>query len=268
MKAEVNDLTGNVIGRSGFAVPIPSNDEIVTIEVIKTKDAKVWVSLRPIIDSIGLEWAGQRKRVLRNQPQFGVALISSVGKDNKLRKMLCINREDLHHFLDTINLKRTRSPHAQSRLEDLVQHLLPAILRQSKFHADEEFQYAYLKSPNVLKKEPEIWSVGLVHFTVMLVHRRQVRDIHDLLENGNIRFKEMGDGSRWYVAKDLCRLLELSRYRSVLKRVSTDNKKLVAVPTLGGLQKMSAVSIEGLKEIIRTARKPGFWRAFHKYLEI
>lgn len=64
------------------------------------------------------------------------------------------------------------------------------------------------------------------------------------------------DGEPWFVAKDVCRILEISKYRDAVARLEADEKGPVVVDTPGGQQSMSAVNLSGLFALIFTSRKP------------
>lgn len=61
----------------------------------------------------------------------------------------------------------------------------------------------------------------------------------------------------WFVAKDVCDVLGIEKYRDALARLDDDEKGCpVTVDTLGGPQKMSAVNESGLYNFIFLSRKP------------
>jgi anti-repressor protein len=64
------------------------------------------------------------------------------------------------------------------------------------------------------------------------------------------------DGEPWFVAKDVCSVLEISKYRDALSRLEEDERGSVLVDTLGGSQEMGAVNEYGLYSIIMMSRKP------------
>ena len=64
------------------------------------------------------------------------------------------------------------------------------------------------------------------------------------------------DGEPWFVAKDVCMVLDLSNISMSLSRLDDDEKGISTIYTLGGLQKMLTVSESGLYELIFNSRKP------------
>lgn len=64
------------------------------------------------------------------------------------------------------------------------------------------------------------------------------------------------NGEPWFVAKDVCSVLEISKYRDALSRLDEDERGSVLVDTLGGTQEMGAVNEYGLYSIIMMSRKP------------
>ncbi|MDE7466687.1 MAG: hypothetical protein K2M59_09775 [Muribaculaceae bacterium] len=64
------------------------------------------------------------------------------------------------------------------------------------------------------------------------------------------------DGEPWFVAKDVCQVLGIEKYRDAVSRLDEDERESVLVDTLGGTQKMSAVGESGLYSLIFQSRKP------------
>lgn len=65
----------------------------------------------------------------------------------------------------------------------------------------------------------------------------------------------MIDNEPWFVAKDVCDILEISKYRDALSRLDDDERESVLVDTLGGKQEMGAVNEYGLYSLIMKSRK-------------
>ena len=68
-----------------------------------------------------------------------------------------------------------------------------------------------------------------------------------------------------FVAKDLCRILDISKYRDAVSRLDNDERGSVLVDTLGGKQRVSAVNESGLYHLIFMSRKPEA-RKFRKWV--
>lgn len=64
------------------------------------------------------------------------------------------------------------------------------------------------------------------------------------------------DGEPWFVAKDVCEILEISKYRDAASRLEGDERGPVVVDTPGGPQEMTAVNEYGLYSLVMQSRKP------------
>ena len=64
------------------------------------------------------------------------------------------------------------------------------------------------------------------------------------------------DGEPWFVAKDVCEVLEIGDVSSALRRLDDDEKGTDTIPTPGGPQEMAAVNEPGLYVLVMTSRKP------------
>lgn len=60
----------------------------------------------------------------------------------------------------------------------------------------------------------------------------------------------------WFVAKDVCNILEISNSRDALSRLNSNMKDVATTDTLGGNQDMSIVSEAGVYKLVFTSRKP------------
>lgn len=74
-------------------------------------------------------------------------------------------------------------------------------------------------------------------------------------EFGEFRTLEI-NGEPWFVLKDVCDALGISKYRDVSERLDPDERKPVRVDTLGGPQMMTAVNESGLYSVILRSDKP------------
>lgn len=72
-------------------------------------------------------------------------------------------------------------------------------------------------------------------------------------------------GDPWFVAKDVCRVLEIEKYRDAVARLDEDERGSVLVDTLGGPQQMATISESGLYSLVFRSRKPEA-RAFSKWV--
>ena len=62
-------------------------------------------------------------------------------------------------------------------------------------------------------------------------------------------------GEPWFVAKDVCEILEISKHRDAISRLPEFMRGSVVVDTLGGKQEMTAVSEAGVYKLVFTSRK-------------
>lgn len=74
------------------------------------------------------------------------------------------------------------------------------------------------------------------------------------------------DNEPWFVAKDVCDALEISKYRDALSRLDDDEKGCpVIVDTLGGPQEMTGINESGLYNLIFQSNKPKA-KSFRKWV--
>ena len=73
------------------------------------------------------------------------------------------------------------------------------------------------------------------------------------------------DGAPLFVAADVCRALEISKYRDAVSRLDEDERGSFEVDTPGGTQKMTAVTESGLYALVLGSRKPEA-KAFKRWI--
>ena len=83
-------------------------------------------------------------------------------------------------------------------------------------------------------------------------------------EFGQVRTM-MIDGSPWFVAKDVCECLGITKHRDAVSRLDGDERGSVEVDTLGGTQQMAAVNEYGLYSLVLSSRKPSA-KAFKRWI--
>jgi len=71
-----------------------------------------------------------------------------------------------------------------------------------------------------------------------------------------VRTVKDNNGEIWFVAKDVCKILDISKHRDAVSRLDDDERGSVLVDTLGGTQSVSAVNEYGLYSLILHSRKP------------
>lgn len=74
-------------------------------------------------------------------------------------------------------------------------------------------------------------------------------------QSNEARTVEMG-GEPWFVLKDVCNILGISKYRDTAARLDADERGSVEVDTLGGTQQVIAVNESGLYHVILRSDKP------------
>lgn len=74
-------------------------------------------------------------------------------------------------------------------------------------------------------------------------------------EFGEIRTLTI-DGMPWFVLKDVCEVLGISKYRDTASHLDEDERESVRVDTLGGPQKMTVINESGLYSVILRSDKP------------
>lgn len=81
-----------------------------------------------------------------------------------------------------------------------------------------------------------------------------------------VRVQADEQGNPWFVAKDVCQVLDLGKARDAVARLDEDEKgRPVVVDTLGGKQEVATVSESGLYSLIFRSRKPEA-RRFRKWV--
>lgn len=74
-------------------------------------------------------------------------------------------------------------------------------------------------------------------------------------QSNEVRTVEM-NGEPWFVLKDVCNILGISKYRDTAARLDADERGSVEVDTLGGTQQVIAVNESGLYHVILRSDKP------------
>ena len=76
------------------------------------------------------------------------------------------------------------------------------------------------------------------------------------LFGSNMRVVYGSDGEPWFVAKDVCEILQFKNYRDAVSRLDADERGVGNADTLGGVQSMSIVNESGLFHLIFISRNP------------
>lgn len=64
------------------------------------------------------------------------------------------------------------------------------------------------------------------------------------------------NGDVWLVAKDICKVLGISKYRDVISRLDEDERMSTKLDTLGGVQTMTVINEPGLYRLAFRSNKP------------
>jgi anti-repressor protein len=64
------------------------------------------------------------------------------------------------------------------------------------------------------------------------------------------------NGEPWFVAKDVCEILEIGNTSMALERLDEDEKGISSIETLGGKQNLTVVNEPGLYTLVLGSRKP------------
>lgn len=73
------------------------------------------------------------------------------------------------------------------------------------------------------------------------------------------------DGNPWFVARDICEVLELGNTSQALSRLDEDEKDIISNDTPGGKQDISIINESGLYSLVLSSRKKNA-RAFKKWV--
>src|SRR5690625_3753252 len=64
------------------------------------------------------------------------------------------------------------------------------------------------------------------------------------------------EGNPWWVAKDVCEVLGISKHRDAVEKLDADEREPIKVDTLGGPQNMVCINESGLYTLIIRSNKP------------
>ncbi|ETY71718.1 phage antirepressor KilAC domain-containing protein [Bifidobacterium moukalabense] len=95
---------------SNDIVEIPFHNDMLIAH--QSEDGDVFVALRPICNSMGIDFSGQLQKMKR-QPWATVGELHTVGADGKIRDMTAINRKTLTMWLATIDTSRLKDEQAR-----------------------------------------------------------------------------------------------------------------------------------------------------------
>jgi len=74
--------------------------------------------------------------------------------------------------------------------------------------------------------------------------------------DGNAVRVVLREDAPWFVAKDVCNVLDISDHHQAVERLDDDERGRYSIPTIKGLREAKVVSESGLYALIFTSRKP------------
>ncbi len=80
-------------------IPVPFYEDTL---VLTNKDNEPYVVMKPIVESMGLDWHSQRQK-LGDKFRSSEVIITSVAEDGKNRDMICLPLRKLHAWLYSVN---------------------------------------------------------------------------------------------------------------------------------------------------------------------
>ncbi|MEG3640463.1 phage antirepressor N-terminal domain-containing protein [Magnetococcus sp. PR-3] len=92
--------------------PITVTFQDVEISILFV-DNKPYIPLRTIVESLGLNWATQTRKINSNTKRWSptVVISTTVAKDDKRREVLCLPKEKVFGFLCTISPSKIKRQH-------------------------------------------------------------------------------------------------------------------------------------------------------------
>lgn len=87
------------------------------------------------------------------------------------------------------------------------------------------------------------------------MHQAEIQKFVFPVTNQEVRITDR-NGEPWWVAKDVCEVLDIGNSRMALSRLDDDEKGVISIDTLGGNQEVSIINEAGLYSLILTSRKP------------
>ncbi|GAB6971907.1 phage antirepressor N-terminal domain-containing protein [Methylobacterium phyllosphaerae] len=75
--------------------------------------------MRPVVEGMGLNWAGQQQKLSADPGRFNCMDIHTLGADGRQREMACIPLRRYPMWLATINPAKVLDPAVRQRVEQL-----------------------------------------------------------------------------------------------------------------------------------------------------
>jgi len=145
--------------------------------------------------------------------------------------------------------------------------LFPAALSSAMYCSNACRQYAFRerRKSAALVSQPTVVDDGDELPLAWRKHQEVAALAPFAYQGHQIRVITDDHGVTWFVAADVCAVLEISKHRDALTRLDDDEKGVSAVPTPGGTQSLATVNEPGLYSLIFGSRKPEA-RAFKRWV--
>lgn len=266
---------------SNDIVEIPFHND--TLIAHRSEDGDVFVALRPICNSMGIDFSGQLQKMKR-QPWATVGELHTVGADGKTRDMTSVNRKTLTMWLATIDASRLKDEQARRNVIVYQKEAAEALdqyfneggaIRVSDADSDEDImaravlvaqktierKNQQLQAKDAQIKELEPKAQALDDFT-NVEDRLLVRDAAKVLSNAGTPIKEkqlrewMADhnwifksGGSWRATAEHCAAGHLVMVMSQKHGVKDDGTEFAFPPTVRITRKGLALLHKRLGEI-------------------
>ena len=96
------------------------------VALIRSHDGEDMVAVKPISEALGLDWAGQYKKISNDLERLNCRHMSIVAEDGKQREMLCIPIKKVAIWLCSINPKKVKEKYKATVIafQEELQHVL------------------------------------------------------------------------------------------------------------------------------------------------
>ena len=107
-----------------------------------SKNGKPFVSMKPIVEGMGLNWPSQFKKIKKNKVLSStIVIMTTVGEDSKEREMTCIPLEYLNGWLFTLDPTRAKGEGVE---ETIIEY------QKECFHALHEHWFGKVKEAPIM----------------------------------------------------------------------------------------------------------------------
>jgi hypothetical protein len=176
------------------------NDEITAVLVAAEQGSSVYIPIRPICDFMGLNWDGQRRRILRDpvlaEEMKGVVVTttpSATGRGGGPQEMVCLPLKFIPGFLFGINADRVKSDLRDKiiRYQRECYDVLAEAFREGRLTSEPDFsQLLSLDTPAVQAYKAALAVVQLARQQVII--EAQLADHEQRLESIEATLSDSG----------------------------------------------------------------------------